>query len=405
VLLAAGCIFGIIISTQYYISTAHTDLTLYTLSNWPSSVLPSGHSDVEDLRIQDELPKGTPDSPDGTSCNSSACRTLPGASDVLVVLKTGATELFQRIPAQLLTLARCAPNFMVFSDVEQDIGSQHIHSALDSVSDEYKDTHEDFQFYRRLKNAQARHEDLSVIGKGTESGWNLDKWKNIPMLHNVYHTHPKMKWFVFIDADTYLGWTNLLQLLSTLDPEEPLYFGSSYVYGNVTFAQGGTGYVISAAAARAFEETRDEEHVKRWEDITAGACCGDVMLAIAMLDAGVNVTAAWPLVNSDPPWMFEWSERVWCTPPVTWHHVRPDEVQALWEFEMDWAEQNKGQEEVGDNSRSFWKCKDWCGADGIVFRANRHRIYTKTPSNTSSSRSCPLTTELTGITFPATVHS
>jgi hypothetical protein len=266
------------------------------------------------------------------------------AKDVLVVLKTGASEVFERLPEQLLTLAKRVPNFMVFSDLEQDIGDYHIYSALDDVSDEYKNNNEDFVYYRSIEKAQAEHQDLSKWT--SEKGWDLDKWKNIPMLHKVYQERPDTKWFVFIDADTFISWTNLLQLLSRLDPTEPLYFGSAYNYGNTTFAQGGTGYVVSNAAARKFEDIRSPEYIAKWENETETNCCGDVMLAVALLDAGVNLTGAWPLVQSDSPSTIDWSDRIWCTPSVSWHHVRSYEVQALSDFERTWVKKTEDQGNV-----------------------------------------------------------
>lgn len=272
------------------------------------------------------------------------CRTLPGAEDVLVVVKTGATEVFARIPEQLLTLSRCIPHLMVFSDLEQDLGGFHIYDALVDVSEKYKDTHEDFELYHQLQRYHAGHRDLSELSSG--KGWNLDKWKNIPMLHRVYEQNPDMKWFVFIDADTYLAWSNLLQLLSRLDSDEPLYIGASYFMGSTTFAQGGTGYVISNAAAKKFEEIHSAGYIAKWELQTSTNCCGDVMLAIALLDAGVHLEPAWPMLNPELPSKLDWSERFWCWPMVTNHHVLSYEVEALWHFEQEWINNTVGQGKV-----------------------------------------------------------
>jgi len=85
-------------------------------------------------------------------------------------------------------------------------------------------------------------------------------------------------------------------------------------YGETKFAQDGTGYEVSKAAVDKFQGIRDAEHIATWEHETSTICCGDVMLSIALHDAGVNVSGAWPLLQSELPSMLDWSDRVWCTP-------------------------------------------------------------------------------------------
>lgn len=277
--------------------------------------------------------------------NIPLCRQLPGADKVVVIVKTGATEVFARLPQQLLTLAECVPKFMVFSDMAQDMGDFHIYDALDEVGKEYKENHEDFKFYNQVHTAHAAHGDVSVLG--SEKGWNLDKWKNIPMLHKAYTVHPDADWYMTIDADTYLGWTNLLLLLNKMDPEEPLYAGCVYWHGPTAFAQGGTGYLLSRASVKKFEDIRNPEKIADWEKETSTICCGDVMLGVAMGHAGVSVSGAWPMFQVDPPSGLTWSDAYWCKPAITWHHSPTYEVEALWDFEKEWLNKTWDDEDPG----------------------------------------------------------
>lgn len=273
------------------------------------------------------------------------CRLLPGADKVVVMVKTGATEAFNRIPEQLVTLAECVPNFMIFSDMEQHIGEFHIHDALDEIGKEYKENHEDFLFYNAIHEAHNSHGDVSVLG--SDKAWALDKWKNIPMLHKAYTKYPDAEWYITIDADTYLSWVNLLLLLDRMDPEDALYAGCVYWHGPTAFAQGGTGYLLSNKAVKKFEEIRTPEKIADWEKETSTICCGDVMLGVAMKQAGVYVSGAWPMFQVDPPSGYLWSERTWCTPAITWHHVHSYEVEALWQFEQDWLQKTWDDEDPG----------------------------------------------------------
>ncbi len=274
-----------------------------------------------------------------------ACRQLPGADKVVIIVKTGATEVFVRLPEQLITLAECVPNLMIFSDMEQDLGHFHLYDALDEIGEEYRKHHEDFEFYHNIHRAHAMHGDVSVLG--SEKGWNLDKWKNIPMLHKAYTKYPNADWYMTIDADTYLGWTNLLLLLSQLNPEEPLYSGCVYWHGPTQFAQGGTGYLLSRKAVENLEAIRTPEKIVEWEKETSTICCGDVMLGVAMGQAGVPVRGAWPMFQVDPPCALSWTDRYWCTPAITWHHVHTYDIQDLWEFEKTWINQTWNDDKPG----------------------------------------------------------
>lgn len=49
---------------------------------------------------------------------SDPCARFPNTDGVLLVMKTGATEAFDRVPTQLLTTMSCLPqNFLLFSDM------------------------------------------------------------------------------------------------------------------------------------------------------------------------------------------------------------------------------------------------------------------------------------------------
>jgi len=49
--------------------------------------------------------------------SSNPCADFPNTDGILLVMKTGATEAFDRIPTQLLTTLSCLPDFLLFSDL------------------------------------------------------------------------------------------------------------------------------------------------------------------------------------------------------------------------------------------------------------------------------------------------
>jgi hypothetical protein len=45
------------------------------------------------------------------------CRGMPDMDGILLVMKTGASEAFEKLPTQLLTSLQCLPDFLLFSDM------------------------------------------------------------------------------------------------------------------------------------------------------------------------------------------------------------------------------------------------------------------------------------------------
>ncbi|KAJ9614656.1 hypothetical protein H2200_002793 [Cladophialophora chaetospira] len=276
---------------------------------------------------------------------AAACPPHPGAADVLVIIKTGATEASARIPPIFSTFAQCIPNVVIFSDLKQHLDGREIHDAPESVSAEYHRTSPEFDFYRRVREIHEARKDVRAFGKLEGNGvkaWTLDKWKNIPILHEAYRLNPHVKWYVFIDADTFLGFHNLVSTLEKLNHTLPLYMGAANTYGgDFIFAYGGAGYIVSAGAAALFEKAYTKENVEKWEAQTNVTCCGDVMLGVAMKVAGVRLRNAAPLMQPTSIGALEWNSRLWCEPSWTWHHIEPLEVKQLSEFDRKWHTANQ----------------------------------------------------------------
>ncbi|KAF2091251.1 glycosyltransferase family 31 protein [Saccharata proteae CBS 121410] len=267
--------------------------------------------------------------------NQLPCQNLPGAEDVLLVLKTGATEIYTKLPAHFLTTFQCAPEIFIVSDLDQHVGPYHIHDVLSGVSENIVQQSGDFELYLRQQQYKKELQDMQKLA----GGWNLDKWKFLPMMHEAYAKHPDKRWYVFIEADTYLSWSNLLQWLSRMDPTKPLYLGSQVVIGERVFAHGGSGFVISQPAMRQVHDIQPI-YKDEWEASIPSNCCGDKILADALAYAGVPLSPAWPLIQGETPNSLGWDRHHWCSPALTWHHVKSAEVDGLWQFEQKWLEHN-----------------------------------------------------------------
>lgn len=107
------------------------------------------------------------------------------------------------------------------------------------------------------------------------------------------HEHPDMKWYVFIEADTFVLWSMLQQYLSTLDPNKLIYAGSQMFIAGVLFAHGGSGFVVSQPAMRKVVN-HYAAHKFEIETFTDGHghWAGDCVLGKDFIDSGVPFTKA-----------------------------------------------------------------------------------------------------------------
>ena len=126
------------------------------------------------------------------------CSHLPGASDTLVIMKTGVTELEDRLPPHLETTLKCPPSSVIFSDHEELYrGKYEIRDVLANINSTIREQNDDFALYRRVKEVGRlglSPEDLtgtrttsktSKEDKMVVAGWVLDKWKFIPMMNET----------------------------------------------------------------------------------------------------------------------------------------------------------------------------------------------------------------------------
>lgn len=107
---------------------------------------------------------------------------LPGANDTVVVMRTGSTELQDKLPIHMATTLLRYPHSIIFSDYEEDYENRRVIDALESVNSHLKETNPDFELWRRLKQggrSVLKQDELSGqsiwldhgTGKAKNPGW------------------------------------------------------------------------------------------------------------------------------------------------------------------------------------------------------------------------------------------
>lgn len=295
------------------------------------------------------------------------CRNLPKADDIAVVLRTGATEIQDKLPAHLETTFKCYNDPIIFSDYEETINGRPVHDVLRSMPPSIKDDHPDFEIYRRLQKegrAGLRPEELSGAasyegsksGKLDKAGWKLDKWKFLPMMKETLRLQPNKNWYVFLETDSYLVWSNLIQWVQKLDPSKALYYGSENQIGPDIYAHGGSVVVMSRLAVEKAAEIYTQKE-DEWHKLTAGHWAGDCVLGIALRKAGIPLTWAWPMLQGGHPEKMDFTEskgkKLWCRPALSYHHFSSPELRRMWNFEQSWI-QSRFQV-ASDEQRVPWR--------------------------------------------------
>lgn len=210
------------------------------------------------------------------------CEGFPDTSKILLIMKTGASESFARIPTQLLMNLRCVSDFLIFGDMEQTVAGYHVQDSLDEVREEARANNPDFDLYFRQKNCASDQEtcNRNTNDNTASQAWNPDKYKNIHIAEKTWRQRPNYDWYLYVDADTYVAWPTVVEWLQRVNPKEQWYIGSVAFLGDFPFAHGGSGYLLSQATMKSFFDGKTDVS-KEWDLDARIACCGDYLLSYA----------------------------------------------------------------------------------------------------------------------------
>lgn len=269
-----------------------------------------------------------------------------------VVMRTGATEIHQKLPVQLDTTLRCLTDLLIFSDYEETVRGQVVRNVLQHVNETLVAREPDFAIYRHLQQlgreglANTTFEGSSAQGSDNP-GWKLDRFKFLPMMEETLRHRPNAMWYVFVEPDTYLLWPNLIDYLATMDASEALYLGRRMynLASPVPFAYGGSGFILSQPALQRIVEHRNA-YLDDYDRFTVKEWAGDFVLGKLAQDAGIPFKRALSLqrepVSEVDPLALPENQSLWCLAPVSYHHMHVDAIADLYTFEQTWRRQNPG---------------------------------------------------------------
>lgn len=298
----------------------------------------------------------------------------PGAEKMFLMIKTGATVLWNRLPIHLSTTLTRVPYFGLYADFATSVGGHEVVDTLANLTKATKNS-DQFKLYRDLQDMRDRHAISDPGHAKLSGGWELDKFKNLPMLLHAWNTAPPdTEWFVFMDGDTFLMIDNLMDYLGHLNSSDSLYIGEIQYLGGSAFAHGGSGVVLSRAAMNRSLGLHPQ-WVNQMEPHARSVCCGDYMVAHMLSKINVQVLGLKDDTNDDwregegfethwlrnrrrreaeenldprefqykrvghkfqkfPQWDLSCSREEWCNKIIGFHHLSAMDVEILWEYEQ-----------------------------------------------------------------------
>lgn len=277
------------------------------------------------------------------------CPQSPLVNDILVVMRTGATEIHQKLPVHFDTTLRCVPDFVIYSDYSETIHHHQVHDVLRGVEKSLIEQQPDFAHYRHLQTQGRTGLNITEhLGSGPTGSknpaWKLDRFKFLPMIEEALRHRANAAWYVFIEPDAYMSWPTLVEYLATFNSSQALYIGRQMMLGPVVFGHGGSGFMLSNAAMRRIAQHRNA-HLEEYDQFTVQEWAGDMVLGKTAKDAGIPLTFGWPHLEGNAISSLDFNdtqnERTpWCYAPITYHHLRSWEIEEFYAFEQDWRRRN-----------------------------------------------------------------
>lgn len=285
----------------------------------------------------------------------------PLVDDIFLMFKTGADVMWRRSPIHLHTTFTRFPYFSMYSDRPGTIAGYEVIDILKDLPEDVLNS-PDLTMHKVMRQMQEEAWMWGAHELSLTEGWKVDRFKNIPiMLHAFQNAPPTTKWFIMMDDDTYVMSSNIARFLDSLDSTHPYYMGSMAMVHDVYFAHGGSGVIFSRGALeRVFGPDAKMSHEEVLEKYSQEALhydppFGDLMAArLLKFEAGVYLNtkkigakkAELDMFGRNKD-MFQgeaigttWvNADLWCTPIGTFHKVRPEEIEILWEWEQTMAHQ------------------------------------------------------------------
>jgi hypothetical protein len=258
---------------------------------------------------------------------------------LVVTIRTTATEAFAKLPMSLLLADTIYhDNINIVSDLHMDIGAFHVHDILEHIDSRIMASNPDLQRHgRQIRLAEASI-DLSVAKennaeKEKEVMAKLDKYKYIRMLEKAWQLKPDRKWYMFVDADTYVFRPNLMHWLGRFDSTEAIFFADA---PNSDLPGAGSGAFILSEKVMRKLFAEGGNIAATWDARISDYQSGfDAVVAAMEAELKLGFNRTWPGISSYNPTTAPYGPGLWCEPVLSLHDVSIETASDLWRLQRD----------------------------------------------------------------------
>lgn len=252
---------------------------------------------------------------------------------ILLLVKTSAETIWTRMPLHFLTTFTKLPNFAIYSDAADSIAGYEVYDVLANVSSDVMNS-DTFISYRQARMMRDQH---SYTIPSTDGLNRLDRFKPLRMLLHAYQNLEKHDWYILLDDDLALIPENLVDFVSSYNPDTELYTGFPLAAYSSIFAGEKAGIVISRALMKkAFGIPEAVELVQQYTETSSKKESGDYLVS-KYLNEVVGHSMDYELADSkfqhEPIWAMYFNQFNWCKPVIGVGQSHPRHLEVLWEYQ------------------------------------------------------------------------
>lgn len=267
-----------------------------------------------------------------------------GQVRLAVAVKTGQNVARERVTGQLDSFLKGFSSWILVAERDSVVAGAKVHGVLASNSTGPEE--EPFSAEVRINSTSLPGLNSSALANTTWTpGWTSDAHKNLPAFKLLYQSFQSADWYLLIDDDTYLFYSNLIEVLKTWNASEEVYLGNPTQFTGCDrvnkygkgpwFAHGGSGILLSRAALLKLIAGLDrcvEKYEKCWAgDIRVALCLRDVGILLHHQSNGQRGTRI--NFHGRDPARARWGEP--CSLPATYHRIAPPLMREIWEIERN----------------------------------------------------------------------
>lgn len=260
---------------------------------------------------------------------------------LVVSVLTTATDVYSKVAPSIVYLNDADHDSLLhFGDLQMAVGRWPIFDVLARFPRKYIQATDELAAYRRQLDYARNGIPLEQLRerdplKEKARLATLNKYKILQAMDDAWQFRPNRTWYAFVDDDTFIDRTNLLDWLSHHDGNTTRFFANAPAANAPdVFAAGGSSFVLSGRAMKELLHVR-KDIIKNWTPYIADHSSAlELVTDVVQRELGVQVEGVWPGISGFAPSNVPFGPyALWCEPVMMLHHVPVDTASDIWRLQ------------------------------------------------------------------------